>query len=326
MSPMAPYPCDLHTHTLRSDGNDTVKALIDAAADVGILVLAITDHDIIAPTEIEADGKAVPLLDYGLRKGVAVLPGIEFSCDTQVEDVHLVALGCDFAHPFFAQEYEASIRSKIHGYKALCRLLSEDGMALDWQRDILLDGVRAETSVQRKQLFEAMAQKGYAADWSHAKVLIQTTPRYSVKREKPDPIHIIQNVHLTGGIAIMAHPFLVDDPAQWQGAPISRAKYIEKLIAAGLDGIEAPYPYDKTSYKGTQTPGEIESAVCWMYGQRLAILSGGSDYHNEGKKGAKNPRLLGEKGVRLEYFLGNPRLRALLTQAQLEMLEAIHSR
>ncbi len=342
--PTAPYPCDLHTHTARSDGNDTPSALIDAAAEAGVRVLAITDHDITAPETVDTDGGAIPLRAYGLSRGVAVLPGIEFSCDTRVEDVHIVALGCDFAHPFFAMEYEASVRSKIDGYKALCRLLAEDGMPLDWERDILLGGARPETAVQRKQLFEAMAEKGYADGWSRAKVLVQTTPRYQVRREKPDPIGIIRNIHRAGGLAILAHPYLIDDPAEWRGEPVPRAEYIDLLIGAGLDGIEAAYPYHKTSYKGSLSPDEIERRVRRDYGGRLPVISGGSDYHNDGKKGkdsgrnpsmapdssnqrrhqgAQNPRRLGEKGVTLAYFLDNPRLAALLDNEQMKRLEAL---
>ncbi len=305
------YECDLHSHTVRSDGNDTYAELIDKAGALGIRVLAITDHDVVCDGTLFAEGAEQTLEDYGLRRGVRVLRGIEFSCDTDVEDVHIVALGCDFGAPFFAREHERSIVSKIDGYKALCARLTGDGMPVDWARDILEDGRRDERAVQRKQIFEAMARKGYAASWSDAKLLVKNTPRYAVRRIKPDPSDIIRGIHETGGVAILAHPFLITPAAGDEVPPGFREAYIERLIAAGLDGIEASYPYDKTSYGGALTPEEIETQVRAAYGARLEILSGGSDYHDEGKKGSKNPRMLGERGVTLAYFASNPLLSRL---------------
>ncbi len=308
----ANFPCDLHTHTKRSDGNDTIEELVAFAAGAGVEILALTDHDIIAPETIEIDGSAVRLTDYAKSKGVALLRGIEFSCDTIVEDVHIVALGCDFSHPFFEREYQNSIRSKIDSYRELCEILTSDGRPIDWQSDILLCGGRDENAVQRKHIFEAMAQKGYVPEWSDAKLMVKRTPKYSVKRKKPDPVMIINSIHDTGGIAILAHPYLINEEAEWDGASIPRSEYIDRLIEAGLDGIEARYPYDKTSYGGRMPVDQIEEEVISLYKESVSILSGGSDYHNEGKKGSKNPRRLGEKGVTLEYFMNNPKLKALL--------------
>jgi len=308
----ATFPCDLHTHTQYSDGNDTYEEIIAYAAEAGIEILAVTDHDVIVPETIEADGQTVQLVAYAQRKNVALLRGIEFSCDTMVDDVHIVALGCNCAHPFFERERQDSSRSKIDGYRELCRLLAQGGIAIDWEKDILLNGQRNEDAVQRKHIFETIAQKGYVKEWSDAKRLVNQTKKYAVRRKKPHPAAIIQNIHGAGGIAILAHPYLIPEEALWAGRPVSRARYIDRLIQAGLDGIEASYPYDKTSYSGALTADEVEAEVRRLYAHRVSVLSGGSDYHNEGKKGSKNPRMLGERGVGKEYFMRNPLLRGLL--------------
>ena len=308
----AKFACDLHTHTSRSDGNDTCAELIDFAASAGIEILALTDHDITAPEVIETDGGAVSPADYARSKNVILLPGIEFSCDTLVEDVHIVALGCDYTHPFFEVEFQNSIRSKIDGYRELCEILTADGLKIDWEKDILLGGQRDENAVQRKHIFEAMAQKGYVPEWSDAKLLVKNSAKYEVKRKKPDPVDIIQNIHTSGGIAILSHPYLISEQVLLHGAPASRAQYIDYLIDAKLDGIEVSYPYDKTSYGGSLPVEQIEDEVRKLYSTRLPVLSGGSDYHNEGKKGSKNPRMLGECGCTKEYFMSTPLLRGLL--------------
>ena len=96
----AAYSCDLHTHTNHSDGRKTPKEVIDEAAEVGLKVLAITDHDVIPPEFIDTEDGPVSVTEYARKKGIICIPGIEISCDTENEDVHLVCLGCDWKHPF----------------------------------------------------------------------------------------------------------------------------------------------------------------------------------------------------------------------------------
>lgn len=95
---------------------------------------------------------------------------------------------------------------------------------------------------------------------------------------------------------------------------MDRAAYIDRLIGAGLDGIEASYPYSKTSYGGTLTPAEIEREVREHYADRVAIISGGSDYHADFKKGVKKEkaRNIGECGITAEYFGLNRLLQEVL--------------
>ena len=122
---------------------------------------------------------------------------------------------------------------------------------------------------------------------------------------------IVREAHRTGGYVIMAHPHLVSEPISYQGNKIHLSVYIEKLIEAGLDGIEASYTYDKTSYSGKLTKDEIIADIQEYYGDRL-FISGGSDYHADGKKGVKNPREIGDCEITLEEFLANDRLVAML--------------
>ncbi len=310
------YFCDLHSHTIRSDGNSTYEELIEHAKERQVGIVAITDHDIICD-DIVRDGKRITLEEFGLEHGVAVLRGIEFSCDTQIEDVHIVALGCDFTHPFFEQEYRKSIQSKIDGYRTLCERLTETGMPVSWEKDILLDGKRPEETVQRKMIFETMALLGYAPTWKDAKLMVKNTPAFQIKREKPDPIQIIKGIHEAGGIAILAHPFLITNLQA--DADDFRKRYIDRLFEHGLDGIEACYPYAKTSYDGWRTGEEIQRYILETYGAGH-IISGGSDYHNDQKKGIVNQRDLGECGISLEDFMKNQKLASLLTNKQREVL------
>lgn len=305
---MERYECDLHCHTTRSDGNDTPEELVERAASIGMKVVAITDHDVPPPTVFH-DGEEMDSREYAREKGVELLLGYEFSTDTYVDDVHIIGYDLDWSHPQLLQEVNRAKKSKSEAYRVLCELLTEKGMYLSFEEDILQyrDGegnvrTRKKDEVERKFIFEAMAQKGYAPSWEKAKIMVRDDPSLNIRREKIDPHYAIELIHTCGGLAVLAHPYLIDEHVYVDGTmKLTREEYIEGLIKGGLDGIEARYTYDKTSYKGDMTVEEIEREVRERYRGRLAI-SGGSDYHGEGKKGKKNPREIGEAGLSFSEF------------------------
>jgi len=69
---------DLHIHTTYSDGLLTPDEVIKIAFRKGLYAISITDHDTVA----------------GIRKfensQVKVIPGIEFGCVFEGEDVHIL--------------------------------------------------------------------------------------------------------------------------------------------------------------------------------------------------------------------------------------------
>lgn len=298
---------DLHSHTTRSDGNDTPAEFLDQAAAMGMTVVAITDHDVLPPEFIERNGKKVSIADYAESLGIGVLQGTEVSCDTNVDDAHIVGFGCDWHSEAVAWIPEMARQSKIDGYRRLVERLRDNGFDLLWE-ELTENGLRRDDSVQKKHIFEFLARKGYAENWQTAKIMVRDNPDYDVKREKPCPVETIRSLHAAGGIAILAHPYLIDETVLLDGKLVSREQYIRRLIDAGLDGIETHYTYDKTSYKGTMTPEAISQEVADRYGAVLSILSGGSDYHADHKKGVANPRMIGDAGVDLAYFLDHPLL------------------
>ena len=294
------YPCDLHSHSTRSDGADTPKELIENAVNHGMYALGLTDHDTPPPEKIDG----MDAVEYAIQRGLILVPGYEFSCDTNLDDVHICGYRLDWKHPRLEEEIEAAKSSKSNAYRELCDILTRAGYALDWERDILenVPGKSPE-AVQRKHVFEAMARRGYTPTWSDAKLLVRDTPAFNNKRRKLDPFDAISLIHTCGGIAVLAHPYLIDETIRIPGRPGTRHEFILQLFEAGLDGIEACYPYDKTTYKGTQTPTEIEAEVRHRYGMCAKFFSGGSDYHADHKKNATKVRSLGECGLTVEEFL-----------------------
>ena len=251
---LATYPCDLHSHTVRSDGNDTPLELIANAKARGVRVLVLCDHDVPPPKTVEVDGEELDFRSYALSQGVVVLPGIEFSCQTEIEDCHIVTLGCDFDDPDILKICDEVEKSKSESYVELLNRLGERGMSISLEE--VLQGAPLE-ELQKKRIFDMMARKGYAPDWKTAKLMVRDDPYLSVKRRKPDAIRVIHLAGRLGGMTILAHPFLIDPEIPFEGKTITREAFIERLIAEGLCGIESCYPYHKTSTKDPRPNEEL---------------------------------------------------------------------
>lgn len=309
----ANFPCDMHSHSCCSDGLDTPGELICRAADLGIRVLVLSDHDVIPPKHVIADTEEIDICTYARERGVYLIPGMEISCETEVEDVHLVCIGCDWDAPFF-REFETQVkRSKLASYQLLVEKIIEDGYCISWEKLLSWNGFHIEPEkIQKKRIFEVLAEIGFAEDWAKAKIKIKNTPRYQIHREKPSAVHVIQEVHRAGGIVILAHPYLIADNISFNGKLMSREQYIDMLAVAGLDGIEARYTYDKTSYIGEKSKSQIEVEVMQKYKNRLKIISGGSDYHGVSSNGKKSYRELGECGLLWQEFNENVYLRRVV--------------
>ena len=297
------YECDLHCHTLRSDGNDTSQELVKKAAGLKMRAIAIVDHDIMPerPSDIKR---------YAETFGLGLVLGCEFSCDTFVDDVHIIGYELDWKNPRVRKEEAKAKLSKSEAYRDLCLLLSKKGMPIDYEKELLqyTDAggnlqKRNPDEVQRKHVFELMAPKGYFPSWEKAKLAVRDNPRFNVRRKKINPLKAIEIIKMAGGLSVLAHPYLIDE--NLHSADIhcnNRESYIENLISAGLDGIESCYTYSKTTYKGSLPESRIKEIVEDKYRGRVRFFTGGSDYHNDAKKGVANPRQIGEAGISFEQF------------------------
>ncbi len=300
MSLQKKFEVDLHGHTTLSDGQDTPEEFIDRAIQKGLKVMAMTDHDVTPLETIQIDKKSIDIREYAYSKGLEIVLGSEISCDTDNEDVHLLLFGCNWQDKRFKQLVEDVSKSKIESYRKLVEILTSEGFSLDW--DEMLENYGnpiAEKDIQKKLIFNMLHEKGYFPSWKEAKLMTQTNPKMDIKRKKPNPIDVIQLAHDTGGIVIDAHPFLI------RHNPDELFEYLEALIEAGLDGIEARYTYDKANYKGTRSNVELEAIIRDKYGSRGLFLSGGSDYHGEWRKGVANARDMGDAGLYLDEYKGS---------------------
>ena len=90
---------DLHTHSNRSDGTFTPAEVVRTAAEVGLDVVALTDHD-------TTDGLEEALAT-GVELGVEVVPGVEFSAEFERTSVHVLCYWMDVEDPAFRRSSNA---------------------------------------------------------------------------------------------------------------------------------------------------------------------------------------------------------------------------
>ena len=130
-------------------------------------------------------------VEYAASKGVVLLRGIEISCQTTVEDCHIVCFGCDWNDPFFEELECRVVQTKIKSYQELIERLNAAGYKISWEEVLENDGNPVEEEqIQKKMIFELLSRKGYFPSWSEATIMVKQAPEFGVQREKPDPLEM----------------------------------------------------------------------------------------------------------------------------------------
>lgn len=262
---------DLHTHSVVSDGTDTPTRLVLKAMEVGLDVIALTDHDTFdgIPEAIEA----------GKRIGVKVMCGIEMSTQLDGHSVHLLGYGCDPFHRPLVQELAKIRVARTGRLKAFAERMTELDMPLGV--DDIIAAAGASPSIGRPHVADALVAKGYVEhrDEAFDKWLREDRPGY-VPRYACELSAAIDLIHEAKGIAILAHPWGRGNES------VLTAEVIERLTTEkGLDGIEVNHP----------DHDERARELLFALGGRLGLIrTGSSDYHGLGKRnnplGGENTR------------------------------------
>ena len=258
---------DLHTHSRKSDGVDTPTELVEKAAEAGVKVLAITDHDTVSGWEEAAAAAA--------RVGIGLVPGIEVSTRSEVEagriSVHILAYLPDPTNAPLMAELEKTRNSRLTRAQEMVTRLSAD-YPLSWE-DVLAE-LDPGATVGRPAIADALVTKGIVPTRSDAftSILHRRSPYY-VSDYSIDTLAAIGLIRAAGGVSVIAHP-LIDFPAGRSESDLP-AKHFERLISAGLDGIEINH----RSVPEFARPWLKELAL-----RHNLVVTGSSDYHGLGAK------------------------------------------
>jgi predicted metal-dependent phosphoesterase TrpH len=249
---------DLHTHSTASDGTQSPAEVVSSAAEAGLDVLALTDHD----TTTGWDEAAAAAEHYG----IGLVRGIEISCQLEGVSIHLLGYLQDPTAPGLLKELDLSRQARQQRAEQMVELLSED-LQLHW--DDVLEHVDGDATIGRPHIADAMVAKGIVAsrDQAFAEYLY-TGSRYFAPHYSPDPVRAVLLVADAGGVAVMAHPF-----ASKRGRVVGDS-VIEAMAGAGMAGLEVHH--------------RDHSAAEVRHGLKLAaslglFVTGSSDYHGVGK-------------------------------------------
>jgi len=243
---------DLHLHTTGSDGRLTPSQMIALAAERGLEVISITDHD-----SVSGVGEALSA-SAGVKK-LTVIPGVEINTDLATGELHVLGYFINYEDVDLVASLAKIRESRVGRAQKMLARLGDLGMPVDWQR--VLDLARGE-SICRPHIAQAMLEKGYISDEKEAfdKYIGRNCPAY-VGREKVGPVEAVRIVKKAGGIAVLAHPADIADVDN----------IIVELKTAGLDGIEAYYGhYDSRTI----------SRIVGLAKRHDLLTTGGSDYHH----------------------------------------------
>jgi predicted metal-dependent phosphoesterase TrpH len=260
---------DLHTHSTASDGVYSPTELLHKAKEIGLRVLALTDHD---TTEgLEEAARAARTLDVDL------IPGIEINTDVSGGEVHVLGYFPEFQRPEFQSVLKVLRDARERRGQRMVELLNEHGVNITWDR------VReiAQGSVGRPHVAKALQEAGYvqtigeAFDKYIGNGCYAYVPRYKLTPE--DAVHLVASAN---GLPVIAHPLELPGLEELRN-------WLPGLCEAGMVGLE--------TYYGLYTPENERELLALAYEYNL-VPTGGSDFHGPGL----HPTPLGGRHVPFE--------------------------
>ena len=256
---------DLQSHSRHSDGALAPSEVVAAAAQAGVKLLALSDHDSVDGVP-EAQSAAAQV-------GIGLVPAVEITAvDATHADLHVLGYLVNPTDPTLLERLEGFRAQREGRSEQIVARVRELGLEVEQP---LLDARAAEgKSIGRPHIAQAVvahpANSARLAEEERTEptaflvgYLIEGTPAF-VAREGPSVPEAIATIHEAGGVAVWAHPFwdVPEDDAV--------LATIERFRGYGVDGVECFYATH------TQAQTELIAMRC----EQLGLLStGSSDFH-----------------------------------------------
>ena len=277
------FGVDLHTHSFISDGTLSPEQLVQAALDLKIHTLALTDHDTM-------DGLVLArkhAQDYDIQ----IISGVEISSqwsrpNTQKSyGVHIVALNMQDEAPIKTM-LEKQKKVRAERAKLICELL-EKCIGFDIYPEVLAKVDGFPDRVTRTHIAKTLVEKNIVSRPQQAfDRFLKEGKKAFVKFDGIGLKETIEVIHASQGFAVLAHPTRYDLSA-------TNIRYLIELFAeCGGDAVELP---------SSSEPLSTRQMVDRMIQQFDLAVSIGSDFHGENMPWIKlgnTPKVNeGQKGI-----------------------------
>jgi predicted metal-dependent phosphoesterase TrpH len=268
---------DLQSHSTVSDGQLAPADVVRSAAEAGIDVMALTDHDGVAGVP-EALATAAEL-------GIECVPAVEMSCVHKYsEDLHICGYWVDV--DAIQPACDHAQQERVDRAKEIIAKLNEHGVEVSFEAAVEKAG--AADAIGRPHIAKA-AGAGPDLGPFFEEYLVPGAKAF-VSRKWPVADEAVRIIHDAGGVAVVAHPYWdVKDPEQVRDL-------VESLVRdVSLDGIETFYP----PHTPEQTKHCLE--LCEEFG---LVATASSDFHGPTHK------TFSRWGAYDTYGLGEPQVPA----------------
>ena len=195
---------DLHTHSTFSDGRYTPSQLVKMAAEAGIGILGITDHDSVNGIEEALNAAAA------VPGAPVIAKGVELGTQVGESSVHILGYNIDIHNKDLLDKIGAL------GYHITVEQCDPKNRA-----------------VGRPHVAKALVKEGYFSSVEEAfdVLLKRGKPGYE-PQPKLSPEESVELLHGAGGLAVLAHP-----------AEIENLPLVNTLLSTiPFDGIEVYHP------------------------------------------------------------------------------------
>jgi predicted metal-dependent phosphoesterase TrpH len=245
---------DLHCHSLKSDGDLSPSDLVDRAAEQGVTMLALTDHDTINGL-VEARARAE-------MHNIELVSGIEISTVWNGIGIHVVGLGFDEHHPALLEAIARQEDCRLQRAKTIAQRLEKLGIEGIWEK---AEAIANGAQIGRPHFAQALIDMGKVNNMAQAfKRFLGAGKPGDVKTMWPDISEVAGWIRAAGGVAVVAHP----DKYKMTG---TKLKCMLKAFAeAGGNGLEVVSGATDTTFSRRMVE------LCDEFG---FLASQGSDFH-----------------------------------------------
>jgi 3',5'-nucleoside bisphosphate phosphatase len=230
---------DLQSHSTNSDGVLSAADVVGLAADAGVELLALSDHDTV--------GGVAEAVAAGEQHGLKVVPAVEISAvdegASEPRELHILGYDIDYTGPPMTDRLHAFLADREKRTLRMRDALRDVGFDLDETE--IQERIAAAKPIGRPHLAgavlrapanaERLAGEGIDDIGSLIRgYLIEGKPAFRL-RQTPTVAEAIEAIHEAGGVAVWAHPF-------WDiSEPDEVLASLDRFQALGIDGVEAFY-------------------------------------------------------------------------------------